>query len=91
MPTLHWVGKDKVINHHEVQFRVLNKVSSFRTSSMKTKGDDRDNPDAELKLKPGKPWQARAGSAFHYMMLFENKPIDGAERPSDALRKLAQL
>ena len=34
---------------------------------------------------------ARAGSAFHYMMLFENKPIDGAERPSDALRKLAQL
>ncbi|MBK9327210.1 MAG: site-specific DNA-methyltransferase [Hydrogenophilales bacterium] len=31
MPTLHWVGKDKVVNHHhEVPFRVLNKVSSFR-------------------------------------------------------------
>jgi adenine-specific DNA-methyltransferase len=30
MPTLHWVGKDKVINHHhEVPFRVLNKVSTF--------------------------------------------------------------
>lgn len=31
MPTLHWVGKDKVVNHHhEVPFRVLDKVSSFR-------------------------------------------------------------
>ena len=30
MPTLHWVGKDKVVNHHhEVPFRVLNKESSF--------------------------------------------------------------
>lgn len=30
MPTLHWVGKDKVVNHHhEVPFRVLNKVSTF--------------------------------------------------------------
>lgn len=30
MPTLHWVGKDKVVNHHhDVPFRVLNKVSSF--------------------------------------------------------------
>ena len=31
MPTLHWVGKDKVNHHHhEVPFRVLNTVSSFR-------------------------------------------------------------
>lgn len=31
MPTLNWVGKDKVVNHHlDVPFRVLNKVSSFR-------------------------------------------------------------
>ena len=30
MPTLQWVGKDKVVNHHlDVPFRVLNKVSSF--------------------------------------------------------------
>ncbi|RYF81839.1 MAG: site-specific DNA-methyltransferase [Comamonadaceae bacterium] len=30
MPTLNWVGKDKVVNHHhEVPFRVLNKVSTF--------------------------------------------------------------
>lgn len=31
MPTLNWVGKDKVVNHHHtVPFRVLNKVSTFR-------------------------------------------------------------
>ncbi|RYF26354.1 MAG: site-specific DNA-methyltransferase, partial [Comamonadaceae bacterium] len=31
MPTLNWVGKDKVVNHHhDVPFRVLNKVSTFR-------------------------------------------------------------
>jgi hypothetical protein len=30
MPTLTWVGKDKVVNHHhEVPFRVLNKQYSF--------------------------------------------------------------
>ena len=33
MPTLHWVGKDKVVNHHhEVPVRVLNKESSFSAS-----------------------------------------------------------
>jgi adenine-specific DNA-methyltransferase len=31
MPTLHLVGKEKVVNHHlDVPFRVLNKESSFR-------------------------------------------------------------
>lgn len=30
MPTLHWVGKDKVVNHHhEVPFRLLEKQYSF--------------------------------------------------------------
>lgn len=30
MPTLHWVGKDKVVNHHhDVPFRLLNKQYSF--------------------------------------------------------------
>ena len=31
MPTLNWVGKEKVVNHHhDVPFRVLNKASIFR-------------------------------------------------------------
>lgn len=30
MPTLRWVGKDKVINHHlDAPFQVSSKVSSF--------------------------------------------------------------
>ena len=30
MPTLHWVGKDKVVNHHhDVPFRLLNKEYTF--------------------------------------------------------------
>ena len=30
MPTLHWVGKDKVVNHHhDVPFRLLQKQYSF--------------------------------------------------------------
>ncbi len=30
MPTLHWVGKDRVVNHHhDVPFRVLKKEYTF--------------------------------------------------------------
>lgn len=30
MPTLHWIGKDKVVNHHhDVPFSVLDKVETF--------------------------------------------------------------
>jgi adenine-specific DNA-methyltransferase len=30
MPTLNWVGKDKVVNHHhDVPFRLLNKQYTF--------------------------------------------------------------
>jgi type III restriction enzyme len=32
-----------------------------------------------------------AGRDFRYMMVFENNPIDGAERLSDALAKLRQM
>lgn len=32
MPTLHWIGKDKVINHHrDVPFHVLNEQYTFNT------------------------------------------------------------
>jgi adenine-specific DNA-methyltransferase len=33
MPTLHWIGKGKVINHHhDVPFRVLDHQSRFSSS-----------------------------------------------------------
>ena len=46
MPVLDWLGKDKIIDHHqEVPFRVLERRWSFgdedgATSNMIVKGDD---------------------------------------------------
>ena len=35
MPTLEWIGKDKVINHHqEVPFRVLERRYSYTVSPL---------------------------------------------------------
>ncbi|OGB06296.1 MAG: RNA helicase [Burkholderiales bacterium RIFCSPHIGHO2_12_FULL_69_20] len=67
------------------------KTKAGRIIALETKGDDRDNTDSELKLKLGKLWQAKAGQDYRYMMVFENNPIDGAERLSDALAKIRQL
>ena len=71
------------------------KTKAGRIIALETKGDDRDNTDSELKLKLGKLWEAKAGRLpghnFRYMMVFENNPIDGAERLADALNKIGQL
>ena len=85
-------GKGFRINgflNHYPDFIVKTKAGRFIL--LETKGDDRDNTDSELKLKLGKLWEAKAGRDWRYMMVFDNNPIDGAERLSDALRKLAQL
>lgn len=67
------------------------KTKAGRIIALETKGDDRDNTDSELKLKLGKQWEAKAGRDYRYMMVFENNPIDGAERLADALAKMRQL
>lgn len=67
------------------------KTNSGRIVILETKGDDRDNTDSELKLKLGKIWESKASGAYKYMMVFDNNPIDGAERLADALKKLGQL
>ena len=67
------------------------KTKAGRIIALETKGDDRDNTDSELKLKLGKLWEAKAGRDFRYMMVFENNPVAGAERLSDALKKILQL
>lgn len=42
MPTLHWIGKEKIVNHHqEVPFRILNKKYSYKDG--KTSEEDSDN------------------------------------------------
>lgn len=85
-------GKGFRINgflNHYPDFIVHTKAG--RIIALETKGDDRDNTDSELKLKLGKLWEAKAGRDYRYMMVFENNPIDGAERLSDALKKIDLL
>lgn len=67
------------------------KTMEGRIVVLETKGDDRDNSDSDMKLKLGKLWEAKVGRDFRYMMVFENNPIDGAERLADALAKIRQL
>ncbi len=59
MPTLHWVGKNKVVNHHhEVPFRLLDKQYSFTANegtpanSMNNKIIHGDNLEALKSLLP---------------------------------------
>lgn len=65
---------------------------------IETKGDDRDNSDSKNKLKLGKTWANQAnqishetGYRYHYMMVFENNPIDGALVVGKALELLGNL
>ena len=67
------------------------KTKAGKIIALEAKGDDRDNSDSELKLRLGKLWEAKAGRDFRYMMVFDNNPIEGAERLADALKKIAQL
>lgn len=67
------------------------KTKTGKLVLLETKGDDRDNTDSELKLKLGKLWESKAGTSFKYMMVFDSNPIEGAERLSDALKKIAQF
>ena len=52
MPTLNWIGKDKVIkHHHDVQFRVLEKQYDFGLDKDELKNQpDQENQINEMKL-----------------------------------------
>ena len=44
MPTLEWIGKNKVINHHqEVPFRVLERKYSFDENGQRSEDNDSEN------------------------------------------------
>ena len=58
---------------------------------VEAKGDDRDNSDSEKKLQLGKAWAAKAGDHYRYMMVFENNPIEGADRLDVAISKIGRL
>ena len=44
MPTLEWIGKDKVVNHHpDVPYRVLERQYSFDENGHYTEDNGSDN------------------------------------------------
>ena len=53
MPTLDWIGKKKVVNHHlEVPFRVLEKKYDFSSKDGENKIIHGDNLEALKSLLP---------------------------------------
>ncbi|WP_310625731.1 DEAD/DEAH box helicase family protein [Limnohabitans sp.] len=83
------------VNHYP-DFIVL--TASKNIVVIETKGDDRDNSNSKDKLKLGKIWEAQAnqiahetGYRYHYMMVFESNPIDGALVVGDALKLVENL
>ena len=92
-------GKGFVINgflNHYPDFIVLTKKKNIVI--VETKGDDRDNSDSKDKLKLGKIWEAQAnqiahetGYRYHYMMVFDTRPFDGAHTTGDVLKLIEDL
>lgn len=92
-------GKGFVINgflNHYPDFVVLTKSKNIIV--VETKGDDRDNSDSKDKLKLGKIWESQAnqiahetGYRYHYMMVFESNPIEGAHTTGDVLKLIEAL
>ena len=83
------------INHYP-DFVVL--TTSKNIVIIETKGDDRDNSNSKDKLKLGKIWESQAnqiahetGYRYHYMMVFESNPIEGALVVGDALKLVRSL
>jgi type III restriction enzyme len=83
------------INHYP-DFIVL--TASKNIVIIETKGDDRDNSDSKDKLKLGKIWESQAnqiahetGYRYHYMMVFESNPIEGALVVGEALKLVGSL
>lgn len=92
-------GKGFVINgflNHYPDFIVL--TANKNIIVIETKGDDRDNSNSKDKLKLGKIWESQAnqlahetGYRYHYMMVFEGNPIEGALMAGDALKLIEGL
>jgi type III restriction enzyme len=92
-------GKGFFINgflNHYPDFIALTKNKNIIV--LETKGDDRDNSNSKDKLKLGKIWEAQANQLahetnhrYHYMMVFESNPIDGAHTTGDVLKLIQDL
>lgn len=97
MPTLTWIGKEKVVNHHqEVPYRVLEhdfivQLNSGITVLLETKGDDRDNSDSRAKVELGRTWANKAGEQYRYFMVFDKQEMEGAVTIKELLQRLSVM
>lgn len=92
-------GKGFLLNgflNHYPDFIVL--TESKNIIVVETKGDDRDNSDSKDKLKLGKIWESQAnqiahetGYRYHYMMVFESNPIEGAYTTGEVFKLIESL
>lgn len=76
------------INHYP-DFIVVTKKKSIIL--IETKGDDRDNSDSSEKIELGKSWEHKAGSAFHYYMVFNTAQMKGALTIAELIERLSLL
>lgn len=58
---------------------------------LETKGGDRDNSDSAAKIELGQQWEAAAGRAYRYRMVFESHPPSGAIDWAQACELLRNL
>lgn len=58
------------VDNHYPDFIVVTKRGNLVL--IETKGEQLENPDSAYKLKIGKAWETKGGSACHYFMTFRN-------------------
>ena len=92
-------GRGFVLNgfiNHYPDFIVM--TANKTVVVIETKGDDRDNSDSKEKLKLGHTWAEQSNQLthktsyrYHYMMVFENNPIEGARTVGEALKLIEKF
>ena len=85
-------GKGFCINgfiNHYPDFIVLTEKGNIVI--VETKGDDRTNTDSKAKLSLGTKWADKAGSQYHYFMVFENNEIEGSKSITEFINLLKQM
>ncbi|MCD8203495.1 MAG: DEAD/DEAH box helicase family protein [Prevotella sp.] len=76
------------INHYP-DFIVRTK--SFHTVMVETKGEHLKNEDTRNKIWLGNKWADLAGSGYHYYMVFEDNPMEGAITVNQLINYLDSL
>lgn len=85
-------GKGFCINgfiNHYPDFIILTEKGNIIMAE--TKGDDRTNTDSKAKISLGTKWADKAGSQYHYFMIFKNNEIDGSKSITEFINLLKQM